>query len=158
VIRLLLSSILLTLISPESATVDSTADRLERINLTPTYIKGDCGSLEQLFRFHGMTNEEHAFFFSRGILKRESECGRDTYNEATGDTGVCQINPVHSRSGYFFGKYYEHGWTIDLFGFTAGHKGIDRDDPNIIPACLWLLRGGNYTPGKLNTSPWSLQR
>ena len=31
------------------------------------------------------------------VLRRESGCGVDTYNEATGDSGPLQINPVHKH-------------------------------------------------------------
>ena len=31
------------------------------------------------------------------VLQRESGCGWDTYNEATGDSGPIQINPVHRK-------------------------------------------------------------
>lgn len=33
----------------------------------------------------------------RKVLWRESGCGVDTYNEATGDSGPIQINPVHKK-------------------------------------------------------------
>lgn len=120
------------------------------------YIPGDCDSLELAFRRHGMTDEESDFFFGRRILERESGCGQDTYNERTGDTGVCQLTHLHSESGYFFGKYYESGWAVELFGLYVGKRyaGYQRDDPNIIPACLWLLRGGSFEPGTINRSPW----
>lgn len=148
------------LMLPTGAESNSTAKRLHRIDLSqpPGYIKGDCESLKELFRWHGMTDEESSFFFGQGILKRESGCGRDTYNENTGDTGVCQLTHWHSKPGYFFGKYYSRGWAVELFNLYVGsaHQGIDRDDPNNIPACLWLLRGGTLVPGKLNTDPWNL--
>lgn len=120
------------------------------------FIPGDCNSLELAFRNHGMTDDERDFFFGRGILERESGCGQDTYNERTGDTGVCQLTHVHSESGYFFGEYYESGWAVELFGLYVGKRyaGYQRNDPNIIPACLWLLRGGSFEPGQLFTEPW----
>lgn len=33
----------------------------------------------------------------RKVLKRESGCGWDTYNERTGDSGPLQINPIHKK-------------------------------------------------------------
>lgn len=121
-----------------------------------SYERGNCESLAQVFRNYGMTDEEYNFFFGRNIIYRESGCGIGTYNNRTGDTGVCQLTHLHSEPGYFFGKYYESGWAVELFGLYVGkqYKGAQRDDPNIIPACLWLLRGGTMTPGKLFTQPW----
>lgn len=124
------------------------------------YVKGDCESLKQVFLHHGMTANEEAFFFGRGILERESGCGRDTYNDRTGDTGVCQLTHLHSKPGYFFGKYYERGWAVELFGLYVGKRyaGAQRDDPNIVPACLWLLRKGSFEPGTIFTEPWRATR
>lgn len=138
----------------------SQAQRLEMIQIDDPneYEKGNCDSLEQVFRNYGMTDRERDFFFGQGILNRESGCGRDTYNDQSGDTGVCQLTHLHSKPGYFFGKYYDNGWAVDLFGLYVGkaHGGIHRDHPNIVPACLWLLRGGSFEPGTLNTDPWNL--
>lgn len=120
------------------------------------YIPGDCDSLELAFRNYGMTDAESHFFFGQNILNRESGCGRDTYNDRTGDTGVCQLTHLHSKPGYFFGKYYDNGWAVELFGLYVGKQygGMHKNHPNIIPACLWLLRGGSFEPGTINRSPW----
>lgn len=134
-----------------------TAERLNnQQTIYPDYIKGDCDSLEELFRWHGMTDDESDFFFGNGILWRESGCGLDTYNDRTGDTGVCQLTHWHSKPGYYAGIYYEKGWATELFDLSVGkaHRGIHRDHHNIIPACLWLLRGGSYEPGTVDRKPW----
>lgn len=135
----------------------SQAERIENWHtIYPDYERGNCDSLEELFRWHGMTDEESRFFFDDNILWRESRCGLDTYNERTGDTGVCQLTHFHSKPGYFFGRYYEQGWALKLFNLQVGktHGGVQRDHPNIVPACLWLLRGGSYEPGTINRQPW----
>lgn len=138
----------------------SQAVRLESIQIDnpDEYEKGNCESLAQVFRHYGMTDNEYYFFFTRGILERESGCGRDTYNDRTGDTGVCQLTHLHSKPGYFNGKYYDNGWAVDLFGLYVGkaHGGYHKDHPNIVPACLFLLRKG-FEPGIINEQPWRLQ-
>ena len=145
----------------EAHVIDEPIERADRvgkfIQFRPSYVRGDCESLGRLFSYYGATKEELSFFIGQEILRRESGCGLDTYNERTGDTGVCQLTHLHSKPGYFFGKYYEQGWAVELFGLYVGsrYEGAQRDDPNIIPACLWLLRGGSFSPGKLNTDPWN---
>lgn len=129
------------------------------------YVRGNCESLATVFAYHGATESELDFFFGRtggtNILKRESGCGLDTYNESTGDTGVCQITAVHSQSGYFWGRSYGWGgWTWNEFGILAGmaHRGAYRDDAGMIDACLFLLRGGSHEPGTIDRAPWRIQR
>lgn len=137
------------------------ADRLERYEIQDPdfYVRGNCESLAKVFRHYGMTDEEYSFFFKRGILWRESQCGIDTYNERTGDTGVCQLTHWHSKPGYYNGTYYSNGWATELFELLVGKYwgGIHRDHSNIIPACLWLLRGGNFEPGIVDTDPWNIE-
>lgn len=158
--EILLITTMLTPISMDQTSELPTAERgvQNQIYNPDVYTRGDCESLANVFRHYGMTDDEYNFFFTKGILERESGCGQDTYNERTGDTGVCQLTHLHSKPGYFFGKYYESGWAVELFGLRVGKRfqGIHRNHPNIIPACLWLLRGGSFSPGTLFTDPWKL--
>ena len=153
---------ILALVSFQVAEIDTQAVRGEQEQVTylDEYEKGNCESLANVFRNYGMTDDEAYFFFGRGILERESGCGRDTYNERTGDTGVCQLTHLHSKPGYFFGTYYGQGWAVELFGLYVGkaHGGFHKDHPNTVPACLWLLRGGTMNPGIINTQPWKATR
>lgn len=72
------------------------------------------------------------------ILDRESGCGRDTLNDSTGDTGVCQISPVHNQAGYFGRvQYGPGGWLLELHGLTTR---VDTDSPAWAAACLTLYR------------------
>lgn len=156
--RILVSSILLFPTGVENHNLPQAERLLNEIVLQDhnLYVKGSCESLKQVFYHYGMTADEEAFFFGRGILERESGCGRDTYNDRTGDTGVCQLTHLHSKPGYFFGEYYERGWAVELFGLYVGKRfsGLHKDHPNIVPACLWLLRGGSFEPGTINRDPW----
>ncbi len=98
---------------------------------------GDCAAWGDVFRSYGATDTEVAFFVPR-ILDRETGCGRDTLNDSTGDTGVCQVNPVHNRSGYFGGRHFgAGGWLVELHGLTTR---VDTDSPAWVAACLTLYR------------------
>lgn len=98
---------------------------------------GDCDAWAEVFRSYGATATEVAFFVPR-IIDRESGCGRDTLNERTGDTGVCQVNPVHNRAGYFGQvQYGPGGWLLELHGLTTR---VDTANPAWASACLTLFR------------------
>ena len=114
----------------------------------------DCGSWLTEFERHGATPAEIGFFFGEGIIWRETRCGGDTYNEHTGDTGICQITPLHGRSGWFYGQYWPEGWLVQ-FGLTPRHT---PGSVRWVDACLWLVRGGTMQPGVVNRSPWKPQR
>lgn len=131
----------------------------------PDYVRGDCDSLADLLRWHGAIEEEIDFFLGRppyggNVLWRESGCGLDTYNDSSGDTGFCMLTHWHSKPGWAFGTKWSGGWARDLFGLEVGkiHGGKHRDHPNIAPACLYLLRDGEPTPGVRNVRPWDLTR
>lgn len=122
------------------------------------YEYGNCESLAGVFRNYGATEQEIQWFVPK--LDRESGCGRDVYNERTGDTGVCQLTGLHARKGYFFGKFYQNGWASELFGLSLGkaNGGADGYHPATIPACLWLLRGGGLPNAFGGKAAWNMQR
>jgi len=143
----------------ESGTAPSlpAAERLGSFQATNTIpappargISGDCDSWAAVFLDQGGTDAEVAFFVPR-IIERESGCGRDTLNDRGGDTGICQIHPIHDRAGYFGGVYYPNGWLMTLHGL---HTRVDTDSELWAGACLTLYRvcgagawasGGNYS-------------
>ena len=102
----------------------------------PTPTPGDCESWRAVFRYHGASTETVAFFVDGGIISRESGCGLDTLNDDTDDSGVCQINPIHNRAGYFGGvEFGQGGWLMALHGLRTG---IATDDPRWAAACITL--------------------
>lgn len=122
-------------------TSDPAIERLPATAATPLPIwepaPGDCSAWATVFASYGATDDEVAFFVPR-ILDRESGCGRDTLNDSTGDTGVCQISPVHNRAGYFGRvQYGPGGWLLELHGLTTR---VDTDSPAWAAACLTLYR------------------
>jgi hypothetical protein len=120
-------------------------EQAERLDLPLTWIPGDCESVGAVFFDRGATEEEVNFFVGRGILKRETGCGLKTVNPNTSDRGICQINGVHRRPGYFWGKRYgDGGWTAQL----GVYHWTDPDSPVWVDACLYLYR-------REGTSPWS---
>ena len=129
----------------------SPAERGEQVYLGPqidpsTWTPGDCDSVKAIFEARGATPEETSFFFGRGIIRRETRCGLDTLNESTGDSGICQINPVHNRAGYFWGvSYGDGGWLMHLFGLQTRQY---TDSPEWVDACLHMYR-------KAGASPWA---
>lgn len=112
----------------------------------PVPAAGDCDAWADVFRHHGATDIEVAFFVPR-IIERESGCGRDTLNDQTGDTGICQVSPVHNRAGYFGRRYFDTGgWLHAIHGLTTR---VDTDSPTWAAACLTLYRvcgSGPWTP------------
>jgi hypothetical protein len=111
-----------------------------------TWTPGNCDSVAAVFRTRGATDNEIFFFFGRGVINRETRCGLDTLNEATGDSGICQINPVHNRAGYFWGKSYgDGGWLRAEFGLQTRQF---TSSPAWVNACLYLYR-------KEGGSPWN---
>mgnify|MGYP000499883217 CR=1 FL=1 len=120
-------------LSPASpgAVVTQSAERGAQVQVTgtvpppprtvPVPAPGDCESWAPVFRWFGASDAEVGFFVPR-IIGRESGCGADTLNEATGDSGVCQINPVHNRAGWFGRQEYgAGGWLLALHGLTTRH-------------------------------------
>lgn len=138
------------------AEVTERADRLAQVAVglppvppRPSATAGDCASWVPVFESYGATPDEVAFFVPR-IIERESGCGRDTIN-SIGDSGVCQINPVHNKAGWFGRvEYGDGGWLHALHGLTTWH---DTDSSDWVGACLTLYRvcgdgpwrGGNYS-------------
>lgn len=115
----------------------------------PVPVPGDCGSWRAVFAYHGATTAELAFFFDRGVIWRETRCGLDVLNEATGDSGICQINPVHNRAGYFDGvRYGAGGWLFNLFGMWTRQN---LSSGLWARPCLHLYRVEG-------TDPWSATR
>ena len=125
----------------------SPAERREQVQINPpppeTWTPGDCDSVADVFRARGATADEVAFFIGRGILWRETRCGQDTHNESTGDSGICQINPVHQRAGYFWGREYPAGGWLGQFDVRTRH---DTDSPKWVDACLFLYRNEGSDP------------
>lgn len=117
----------------------------------PAIIPGDCESVRKVFDFYDPSGVSSAFFIGRGIAYRETRCGADTLNEATGDTGVVQLNPVHNRAGYFGGRFFgEGGWLFALHGLRTRTDTLSSEWAN---AAITLRRvcgdgpwatGGNY--------------
>jgi len=102
----------------------------------PTPIPGDCASWAPVILARGGTADDVTFFVDSGILARESGCGRDNLNESSGDSGVCQINPVHNAPGYFGGLYYDRGgWLYALHGLWT-RKNVDSVE--WLDACITL--------------------
>jgi hypothetical protein len=86
----------------------------------PSITPGDCESVRRVFDYFDPSGQSSAFFIDGGIAFRETRCGSDTLNEATGDTGVVQLNPVHNRAGYFGSKYFgAGGWLYQLHGLRT---------------------------------------
>lgn len=133
-----------SVVAPQVASVTTPAERSKPFQLTepepippPVGVAGDCDSWAPVFQSYGATPDEVAFFVPR-IIRRETGCGRDTLNERSGDTGLCQINPTHNRAGYFGGRYFgDGGWLASLHGLRTRH---DVDNPEWVNACLTLFR------------------
>lgn len=112
--------------------------------LPPTPAPGDCTGWGEVLAWYGATADEVAFFVPR-ILDRETGCGRDTLNDSTGDSGICQINPVHNRDGWFGGREFgSGGWLAELHGLTTR---VDTDSVAWAAACITLHR-------VCGTGPW----
>jgi len=139
-----------TIVTP--ATVTTPATRGTQVQTTPTApptppspSPGDCESWGEWFTHYGATDTERSFFVPR-ILDRETGCGRDTLNERTGDSGICQHNPIHNRAGYFGGRYFgDGGWLMALHGLRTRQN---TDSVTWVPACLTLYR-------VCGSRPWS---
>lgn len=113
----------------------------------PVPMPGDCLSWSGEFVARGATADEIRFFFGEGIVERESGCGRDTLNDATGDTGICQINNVQNRSGWFGGRYFGGGgWLLALHGLRTRQV---TDSPAWVDPCLTLYRVCGERPWRL---------
>ena len=135
----------------------------------PVPVPGDCDSWAAVFRWYGATDREVEFFFVSGypwgvprtnIIRRESGCGLDFVNEATSDRYVCMLNGINWTPGYAYGTYYPNGWPMDVFGFRGGRSITTQQEasnPAIIPACLWLLRGGTTPDAFEGVSHWRPQ-
>ena len=110
-------------------------------------IPGDCGSWRRVFERRGASPEALEFFFDDGIIMRETHCGLDNLNESTGDSGICQINPIHNRSGWFGGvEFGAGGWLGNLHGLTARQN---VDSVAWVDACVTLFEvceRGPWTP------------
>lgn len=105
--------------------------------IPPTPTPGDCSAWGQVFAWYGATPDEVAFFVPR-IIDRETDCGRDMLNDRTGDSGICQINNVHNRSGWFGGRWFDDGgWLLALHGLRTRH---DLESTRWADACLTLYR------------------
>ncbi len=118
----------------------------------PAIIPGDCESVRRVFNYFDPSGNSAAFFVDGGIANRESGCGLDTLNEATGDTGVVQLNPVHNRAGYFGGRSFgDGGWLMALHGLRTRQDTLNSEWAN---AAITLRKvcgngpwatGGNYS-------------
>ena len=103
----------------------------------PAPAPGDCDGWGAVFAWYGATPAEVAFFVPR-IIRRESSCGRDMLNDRTGDSGICQVSPIHNRAGYFGGRYFgDGGWLLALHGLTTRHE---LHSVRWADACLTLYR------------------
>lgn len=103
----------------------------------PVPTPGNCASWQPVFYWYGATDTEVAFFVP-SILWRESRCGADVLNEASGDSGPCQINPIHNRAGYFGRRFYgDGGWLHALHGLRTRQ---DLHNPEWINACITMYR------------------
>lgn len=103
----------------------------------PVGVAGDCESWRAVFTAAGATPELLGFFIDDGILWRETRCGIDTLNEDTNDSGICQINPIHNRAGWFGGREFgDGGWLGELHDLTAG---FDTNSPRWVDACITLF-------------------
>jgi hypothetical protein len=112
----------------------------------PAPVPGDCESWRPVFAYYGADQAALEFFIDGGILRRESGCGLDTLNDDTSDSGICQINPIHQRAGYFGGvEFGTGGWLTALHGLATG---IDTDNPAWAAACVTLFE-------VCGTGPWS---
>lgn len=119
----------------------------------PTPIPGDCSSWSPVILARGGDASEVEFFVDRGILWRESGCGLDNLNESSGDSGVCQINPVHNRAGWFDGvEYGSGGWLYAVHGLRTWEN---VDAVEWIDACLTLFRVCGSAPW---TPPYGCDR
>jgi hypothetical protein len=108
-------------------------------------IGGDCEAWRQVFAARGATAAELEFFFDGGIIWRETRCGADTLNEQSGDSGICQINPIHNRPGWFGGREFgAGGWLGMLHGLSVRNN---TDSVAWTDACLTLFR-------VCGTGPW----
>jgi hypothetical protein len=108
---------------------------------------GDCGSWRRVFERRGASPEALEFFFDDGIIMRETRCGLDNLNESTGDSGICQINPIHNKPGWFGGvEFGAGGWLGNLHGLTARQN---VDSVAWVDACVTLYavcERGPWTP------------
>ena len=98
----------------------------------PTWTPGVCESFRPFF-----TEAAGEFFIDHGVLNRETRCDLDLLNEATGDSGPCQINPIHNKPGWFGGREFgDGGWLLELHGLTARY---DLDNHEWLAACQTLF-------------------
>jgi len=113
------TQVLVTATSPPTTTI-------------PIWTPGVCESFRPFF-----TVEAGEFFIDRGILNRETRCGLDLLNERTGDSGPCQINPIHNRAGWFGGREFgDGGWLLELHGLTTREN---LDSIEWLAACQTLF-------------------
>jgi hypothetical protein len=127
----------------------------------PAPIPGDCARWAAIFTWYGATPLEVQYFFGdarpwgvprSNIIGNETGCGSDFINESTSDRYICQLNGINWEPGYAYSTYYPNGWPMDLFGFRGGRDvttQAEASNPDLVTACLWLLRGG-FTPDTFN--------
>lgn len=102
----------------------------------PVITPGDCESVRRVVDYFDPSGSSSMFFLGQGIAWRESRCGLDTYNEASGDSGVLQLNPAHARPGYIGGQYFAAGgWLYALHGLRPG---VNTLSPEWINAAITL--------------------
>ena len=102
----------------------------------PVGVAADCESWRRVFAHHGASEAAQEFFVDDGILARETGCGTDMLNESTNDSGICQINPIHNRPGWFGGhEFGPGGWLLALHGLVAGEN---VNDARWVDACITL--------------------
>lgn len=113
----------------------------------PVGVAADCESWRAVFAWRGASIAAQQFFVDDGILARETGCGTDMLNESSGDSGICQINPIHNRPGWFGGQEFgPGGWLLALHGMTARQ---DLHSLGWVDACITLFEvcgRGPWTP------------
>lgn len=144
--------------SEVAAIVERYAERGQQMQLTeppkppapaqPVGFPGDCASWRQVFAWYGATPLEVEFFFGNArpwgvsrtnIIWGESGCGLRFKNPDTGDTGICQLNPVH------------RSWVSNQYGLRVGKSVSESEasNPAYVRPCLHLLRNGT-TPNSFD--------
>ena len=114
----------------------------------PEIVPGDCNTVAALFDYYDPSGASSAFFVGQGIAWRETRCGIDVLNEATGDTGIVQLNPVHNRAGYFGGRYFgAGGWLGTLHGLTTRNDIRNPEWANAAITLRQVCGNGPWNPG-----------
>lgn len=133
-------------LSPDSTTTTTTTTTIP--TGPPSIIPGDCESVRRVFDYYDPSGYSSAFFVDQGIAYRETRCGLDTLNAATGDTGVVQLNPVHNRAGYFGGRLFgDGGWLYALHGLTTRHDTLNSEWANAAITLRQVCGNGPWNPG-----------